>query len=119
MGKVDPPLGALPKFFCVLAGTVTFFTVSFFVLLTMDPVRAEWALRQTGALFVVVMVSIPALVVASIVSWRNKRHGPVRLFLTGIILPALVSVIIRAALVPWMGVGHDMQSQSEPSSESE
>ena len=100
MGQVDPPLKPIQKFLCVLAGSLAFFMVYVFILIYSDPSQAEVVILGFGGLRVGLSVLVPALIIAWIVSWRNQRHGPVRLFLTGVILPALVSVVLRVAWIP-------------------
>lgn len=102
MGKAEPPLKPMQKFLCALGGALTFFVVSFFGWTITIPGLTSLVFLGFGVFMVALAVSIPALFISWVISWRNERHGPIRLFLTGIILPALASVIIRVSLFPWM-----------------
>ena len=112
MGQVEPALNSIQKFLCVLAGSLSFFMVYVFILVFLDPSQADVVVLGFGGLRVGFFVLVPALIIAWIVSWRNQRHGPVRLFLTGIILPALVSVVLRVAWIPWFEFNSQFQNQS-------
>lgn len=93
--------GFWKRFGCALAGSATFFAGSFVFphldesnVIFWDP---DFSL--TGVLSLVVRGVIAGWF-AWLVSWKDVRHGPARLYLSGLLLPGFVSFILSGAFLP-------------------
>ena len=90
-GAPAPDLNFTKRFLCAGAGSVTFFLVGFYnsllpetLQLIIDPL---YILSNIVAYFLFTMIS---MWFAWLVSWQDMQYGPIRLYLSGFLLPYFV-----------------------------
>ena len=94
--------GLLLRFFYAFIGAVTFFAAfyAYHLLplarsLLLDPI-----LKAIAPVIVAIGLILASLWFAWIVAFADNQHGPIRLYLSGFVLPLLVWTIIDIALIP-------------------
>ena len=109
LGEPSQPLHPVVRCILVFLGSVIFFSVyASFVFISPPGSRSVIFLQALGLPMALgILICIPALIIAFVAGWRNERHGPIRLFLTGIVVPAVVSLILWQSLRPWLGMNVD------------
>ena len=102
-GKIEDPLSHLKRFFYAFIGAFTFFFFLVILRLQEIPSPAENLVERRDPIsqlisdpaFVFVvsfgLIIIISLWVAWLVSWREQPYSPLRLYLSGLTFPALVS----------------------------
>lgn len=123
LSKPSKPLRPITRYFLALTGSLTFFLIHIFFLFfeglsdlsgqrnTPFILNAQFA---NLAIALGIIAVFPAAIIALIASWANERHGPVRLFLTGVILPALTSLIIWISVSRWVDMTTSASSANSP-----
>lgn len=108
---VHPPLGLWRRFLYAFAGAF-FWAVYVTVLIVSQDAMPEVPDIPLFPAFeienrevaTIAIVGIPA-VFAWLVSWPNRPYSPTRLFLGGLLLPALATALARLSLLEWVVQG--------------
>lgn len=111
---VDPPLSLWRRFLYALFGSL--FWVAY---LTITNIASSESFGSQIAAAMAVVIGDPAIVAglfifvpgvfAWLVSWPYRPYSPTRLFLGGLILPALATAIVRFSLLEWLLTGENSQ----------
>lgn len=105
---VNPPLSIWRRFIYAFMGS--FFWVMYLAFANLDTSATPALLNPLvivpadPSLRVLVFVVVP-LVFAWLVSWPTRPYSPTRLFLGGLLLPALATAIARFSLLEWLITG--------------
>ena len=100
LGPVNLEWKFSARFLCAFVGSLTVFGTAIPFRIADDIQRVLFdPLFNVSFLFVLIpLIVIPSAWFAWLVSWKDFGHGPVRLYLSAIILPILVWSIISKAL---------------------
>ena len=97
---LEKPLGRGKRFIYALSGAFSLFISGFILLVFKIPdifQNTVFEITPFSTLYYLMAILLLSVFFAYLVSWAETRHGPVRLYLSGVLLPALVIYIIRVA----------------------
>ena len=95
---IEKPLSKTKRFFFGFAGSLTFFG---YVVPTTGMMESNrivvYGFDAIQDLLPYVFVLLPSLWFGYLVSWSESRFGPIRIYLAGLILPTIVSLLTMRA----------------------